>query len=63
MLVEMTGSGGGAHGHMSRQDVEALVTRNPGKRFYLTHLNGREPVAGATIGEDMASVELEPPQP
>ena len=60
VLVEMTGPLGGAHGHMTREAVEALIARNPGKRFYLTHLNSREPVAGAILGEDLASVELEP---
>ena len=62
VLVEMTGVSGDP-GHMSRSDVEALVAANPGKRFYLTHLNRRndpEPVPGAVMAEDSTTVELAP---
>lgn len=47
--------------HMSRAAVERLVETYPEKRFYLTHLNDRTPVAGAVIAEDGVTVELLPP--
>ena len=63
VLVEMTGVDEDDHGHMSRAAIERMVSANPGKRFYLTHLNRRSdnvPVAGATFAEDLKTVELTP---
>lgn len=59
-LVEMTGVDFD-QGHLSRRKVVELVNANPGKRFYLTHLNDRTPVPGALIAQDLVTVELTPP--
>ncbi|MEA2646204.1 MAG: hypothetical protein QOE92_1287 [Chloroflexota bacterium] len=62
-LVEMTGFNEEASGHMTRPDVEALVAANPGKRFFLTHLNRAvvtSDVAGAVVAQDLQTVELQP---
>jgi ribonuclease BN (tRNA processing enzyme) len=59
-LIEMTAADMEA-GHMSRGDVEALVGGNPGKRFYLTHLNRHSvdgSISGATTGQDLETVHL-----
>jgi ribonuclease BN (tRNA processing enzyme) len=61
VLVEMTGVDEDDHGHMSRAAIERMVSANPGKNFYLTHLNRRwdnVPVPGATFAEDLGTVEL-----
>jgi ribonuclease BN (tRNA processing enzyme) len=61
-LIEATGVDEDA-GHLSLSAVEQIVTANPGKRFYLTHLNRHWTngvVSGAVMGEDLATVELTP---
>lgn len=61
-LVEMTAEKEGEGGHMSRSQVERLVSANPDKRMYLTHLNrhwGNGAVDGAVMGEDLMTVELD----
>jgi ribonuclease BN (tRNA processing enzyme) len=60
VLLEMTGVDDDAS-HMSRASVEALVSANPGKTFYLTHLNrlwDARPVPGAVLASDLQTVEL-----
>ena len=59
VLIEATGPVNDPS-HLSRASVEAIVRANPGKRFYLTHLGSREPLAGAHIATDLETVELEP---
>jgi ribonuclease BN (tRNA processing enzyme) len=67
MLMEMTATMEGDPSHMSLAQARAIVADNPGKRFWLTHLNRRElayvehgEVAGADLAEDLATVELLP---
>ena len=63
VLLEMTGVEHDAS-HMSRASVEALVSANPNKSFYLTHLNRRwddRPVPGAVLAADLQTVELTAP--
>jgi ribonuclease Z len=56
-LIEMTTTDHDAS-HLSRRDVEEIVRAHPGKRFYLTHLSSREALPGATIAEDLQTVDL-----
>jgi ribonuclease BN (tRNA processing enzyme) len=63
VLVEMTGVEDDPS-HMSRGAVEAMVQANPGKIFYLTHLNRRwdaRPLSGAVMAKDLETVELKAP--
>lgn len=63
VLLEMTGVEHDAS-HMSRASVEALVSANPNKSFYLTHLNRRwddRPMPGAVLATDLETVELTAP--
>ncbi len=63
VILEMTGVDDDDRSHMSRAAVEAIVAANPGKGFYLTHLNRRwqaEPVPGAVLAPDLQTVELAP---
>ena len=63
VLLEMTGVEDDAS-HMSRASVEALVSANPNKSFYLTHLNRRwddRPMPGAVLATDLETVELTAP--
>jgi ribonuclease BN (tRNA processing enzyme) len=59
-LIEATGVDAEA-GHLSLPEVQQIVSANPGKRFFLTHLNRHwmdGGVDGAVIAEDLATVEL-----
>jgi ribonuclease BN (tRNA processing enzyme) len=56
-LIEMTGPDNDPS-HLSRRAVVELVETNPRVRFYITHLNQRDPVAGALLAEDLQTVEL-----
>ena len=59
-LIEATGVDEDA-GHMSIPAVQQIVSANPGKRFFLTHLNRHwmtGGVDGAALAEDLTTVEL-----
>jgi ribonuclease BN (tRNA processing enzyme) len=59
-LIEATGVDEDA-GHLSLETVQQIVSGNPGKSFYLTHLNRHwmtRAVDGAILAEDMATVDL-----
>jgi ribonuclease BN (tRNA processing enzyme) len=61
VILEMTGVDEADKSHMSRAAVEAIVSANPRKSFFLTHLNRRwqaEPVPGAILAADLQTVEL-----
>jgi ribonuclease BN (tRNA processing enzyme) len=60
-LCEMTGVDNDPS-HLGRGYVSELVRAHPGKRFFLTHLNSRDEVAGASLATDFATVELLPQQ-
>ncbi|MGI8608368.1 MAG: MBL fold metallo-hydrolase [Candidatus Dormibacteria bacterium] len=67
VLMEMTATLEGDPSHMSIAQARAIVAGNPGKRFYLTHLNRRKlyyvesgEVEGAERAEDLTTVELLP---
>ncbi|HEV1998144.1 MAG TPA: MBL fold metallo-hydrolase [Candidatus Dormibacteraeota bacterium] len=67
MLMEMTATLEGDPSHMSISQARAIVAANPGKRFFLTHLNRRKldyvehgEVEGADRAEDLTTVELLP---
>lgn len=60
-LCEMTGVENDPS-HLGRGYVTELVRGNPGKKFFLTHLNSREELPGATLARDLATVELPPQQ-
>jgi ribonuclease BN (tRNA processing enzyme) len=61
-LMEMTGVDDGDRSHLSRRAALDVIARNPGVKFFLTHLNSREPVPGATLAGDLETVELTPPR-
>ena len=59
-LIEATGVDEDA-GHLSIPAVQQIVNANPGKRFFLTHLNRHwmtGGVDGAALAEDLTTVEL-----
>jgi len=67
MLMEMTSTLDGDPSHLSLAQARAIVAANPGKRFFLTHLNRRNlyyvehgEVEGAERAEDLRTVELRP---
>lgn len=67
MLMEMTSTIEGDPTHLSLAQAREIVAANPGKRFYLTHLNRRDlyyvehgEVDGAERAEDLRTVELAP---
>ena len=70
VLMEMTSTIEGDHSHLSLSQARAIVAENPGRRFFLTHLNRRNlyyveqgEVAGAERAEDLTTVELQPANP
>jgi ribonuclease Z len=67
ILMEMTATLEGDPSHLSLGQARAIVAANPGKRFFLTHLNRRQlyyvehgDVEGAERAEDLRTVELAP---
>jgi len=67
VLMEMTSTLEGDPSHLSLAQARAIVAANPGKRFFLTHLNRRNlyyvergEVEGAERAEDLRTVELQP---
>jgi ribonuclease BN (tRNA processing enzyme) len=56
-LIEMTGPENDPS-HLSRRAVMELVQKHPQVRFYVTHLNQRDPVPGALLAGDLQTVEL-----
>ncbi|HEY8739468.1 MAG TPA: ribonuclease Z [Candidatus Dormibacteraeota bacterium] len=66
-MIEMTATLDGDPSHVSLAQARAIVSANPGKRFFLTHLNRRKldyveegEVEGAERAEDLTTVELWP---
>ncbi|MFN2464721.1 MAG: MBL fold metallo-hydrolase [Candidatus Dormibacteria bacterium] len=67
VLMEMTATMEGDPSHLSLAQARAIVAANPGKRFFLTHLNRRQlyyveqgDVEGAERAADLTTVELAP---
>ncbi|MFN2464491.1 MAG: hypothetical protein ABR573_11400, partial [Candidatus Dormibacteria bacterium] len=67
VLMEMTATLEGDPSHLSIAQARAIVSENPRKRFFLTHLNRRNlyyveqgEVEGAECAEDLRTVELSP---